>query len=142
MADQGVTAGSRAYTYDTYAIFCVGNDIIKEAAFKATCADKLLGYKPLYGCYEGKTERSFIMNWTHKDFILEFTKQEESILLLGPMQNLGGGKMLRPATLRWLTAYHEENLGYFTEVGKEHALAERAWTFDPSTGKYWVCKHL
>lgn len=135
----GVWGHSSPSHWDTYVVFCVGNDLVKEAAFRQWAHASNIGFKSLVGCYKGQTENSFIVNHKHFREVLPWIKREESVLILGANENMGGGKSMRPAKLVFLEDNTEQDLGYFREVGREYALAQDAWTYDPQTCKYWVC---
>jgi hypothetical protein len=66
--------------------------------------------------------------------------KQESVLVLSPLHNFGGGDQRRPATLIYnpLSGRESVDLGYFTEVGEERARQEEAWTYDPASDKWWI----
>lgn len=129
----GVWGRSTPAAYEDYIIFCVGQNPVKIAAFKSWATGRF-GFKSLIGCYKGQMEQSFIVNAKHFPEIAEWTNGEESILHLA-----SNPRGVRKATLKYLDG-REESLGYFTAVGRDRAMSGDSWTFDPTSGEYYVCQ--
>lgn len=140
----GVCTHSSAEAFNAYVIFCVGNDIAREAAFKAWAADNGIHVKSLIGSYNGVSERSFMVNYQDAVRCWDWYSNEETVLGLAPLWDPVHNRMLgsRPASLIYISDYSVANkkIGFFTEQSKEYALAQPSYTFDPSTGKYWVAE--
>lgn len=135
----GVWLHSTPTAYNRYVVFAIDGEYSK-ADFLAYLADNDIGVKTLLGSYKGLVEDAYIINARHVPAILGFIKGQESVLELGPQRNFGGGLLLRPAQLTFRDNRPIVDLGYFQEVGKEFAGKSDSWTYDPSTGKYWVTK--
>lgn len=118
---------------ESYVIFCVGQDPVKIAAFRAWATDRQLGFKSLKGCYKGQMEESFITNLKNLPYIQKWLLEEESILLLGP----ANARDVRPAELVYANGKTEE-LGKFFSVGPETAKRYQSWTYDPLTDNYFI----
>lgn len=135
----GVWLHSTPTAYNRYTIFAIDSEHTK-ADFLTYLGNNGIGVKVLLGSYKGLVEDAYIINSRHVAFILGFIKGQESVLELGPQRNFGGGLLLRPAQLTYRDNRPIVDLGYFQEVGKEFAGKSDSWTYDPSTGKYWVAK--
>ena len=130
---------------ETYFIFAVA-DMYKAVAFKAWALNAGIGFKALFGKYKGMTEWAFICNWKHRDAVAPWYTGQESLLLLKPLWDNGELLGARPAFLYWLKDNGDGRkdtvtpIGYFKETTAQYALAQDAYTFDPSTGCYYICK--
>lgn len=130
----GVCAHSDDSSKNTYMIFSVGNTIAKDNVFKEYCKSENIGYKQLTGCYMGVEETAFIVNTKHRFSVFDFTKDEESVLVLGPL--VAGA---REATLVYMQLGRpDKSLGMFRQCSKEYAKKQAAWTYDPTTDTYFV----
>lgn len=137
-AHSGVWATSSASAGETYAIFCVGNDKVREAAFRAWASAEGIGFKSLFGSYKGKQEASFIVNEKDLPQCAGWYRDEESILILGPLHLTGKSRGSRDAYLWYPSTDEQIYLGLFHETLRKYALTRDAWTFDPTTGSYYV----
>lgn len=96
-------------------------------------------YKRLLGSYKGEQEPAFIVNQQYMSRVVSagWVNNQESILLLSKIQGRH-----RYATLYYLTAKNKESLlyelGRFYETTEEFAKKHEAWTYDPSTGLYFI----
>lgn len=118
-----------------YFIYCVGQSLIKQKAFMSWAYSNDIGVKPLFGCYKGQSEQSFISNYDDFSAIKPWLEAEESILLLGACNSRNEPK----ATLKLLQTGEECNLGRLRPATREYALGRTSWTFDPFTQQYYVC---
>ena len=138
MANQtGIHSHSSVAASESYIVFSGEPSRIRN--FFASNPD--IGARELVGCYKGTRERSYICNATHFAALQigRVLYGEESVLVLGPINGAGG---TRPATLHFLDAECiPVSLGYFVEVSREEAQREEAWTYDPDSGKFYVCRH-
>jgi hypothetical protein len=110
-----------------------------ELAFYLQARD--IGFKALVGCYKGTKEPAWIVNARDWRQIAAsgWIDGQESVLHLGPYDNgsraaaLYYGQRQEGAsadTAHWIGRFHQE--------AKAYALKQDAWTFDPSTGDYYV----
>ena len=120
---------------ETYVIFAALN----HPRALARALDKWdIGHKKVHGCYKGEVEDALIINVKWFDAIRHALQGEESVLILGPAGRGG----IRPATLSYLNQrIMPENLGYFVETTREDAHSRDAYTFDPTTNLYYICRH-
>lgn len=96
-----------------------------------------LRWKELQGCYKGIPERSFLIVDSHsivEGMVLEYASKysQESYL-----------KVDADCRTAWLVLWQNNTrvkLGKFDEVSKAVALAASAYTFDPSTKRYYLAK--
>ena len=61
-------------------------------------------------------------------------------MLLSMPKNMGGGQFYRNAALLYLEDGREEPVGRFIEAGRDKAMKQDGWTYDPASGKYWICE--
>lgn len=138
----GIWGSSAASSTEYYIIFCVGNDLVRAAQFRSWALENKIGFKSLKGCYEGVQEDSFIVNYKDLNAVSPWFKDEESILILGPLFENGRLFGARRATLVYVgnetRPASSLELGRFTAQPREYALKQKAWTYDPSTGVYYV----
>ena len=138
----GIWGHSSPIGANHYVIFAVGDDYVTNAALKGWLFGHGIGFKPLLGAYKGQTEQSYIVNYERLQhlFNIGVLAGQESILVLGPCNS----KDERIATLAFLdplglNIIKTEKLGVFRSVSKDKAMAQDAWTYDPSTGEYYIC---
>ena len=138
----GVWPTSTDVVFTSYAVFCVGNDKVREAMFKAWAVASGVPFKELVGSYKGVTEASFIVPQSELANIMHhgWVRGEESILLLGPRYRDGVMCGNRKAELFFPASGDIVGLGHFAETTKAYAMKQDAWTFDPSNGTYWVAE--
>lgn len=141
-AASGVWPTSSPVAFDEYAVFCVGNNKVREAAFKAWAVAHGIGFKELVGAYKGVTETSFIVNVKSLPRIMRDVRLdgEESILLLGPRYREGRMHGDRLARLWFPAENRTVPIGHFREASKAYAMSRDGWTFDPSDETYWVAE--
>lgn len=152
MGSGGVCSHSTSTRWGDWAIFCVGNDPYREAAFTTWAAATGIKFKSLIGCYKGVTERSFLVSM--EDFFehidtSEWIKDQESVLFIEPRRNADGVSLMLAknapidATL-YFTDGREGNLyhplGEWVETTMEYAKTREAWTHDPRYGTWFVVK--
>jgi len=130
----GIWGWSTPTAYEKYMIFCVGNNIAKESAFRAWAVSNEIGFKNLQGRYKGTEERSFIVNRRNEAKVYPWFANEESVLYLSEMVR-GRNRM---AALHYLDDRPDALLGPWREVDRSYALKQDAWTYDPSADQYWV----
>jgi predicted alpha/beta hydrolase len=146
MATSGVQGWSTPTPYDEFIIFCVGNDIARESAFRAWAAENKIGFKNLIGAYKGVTERSFIVNAKNGLSCWQWYAKEESILRLSSMYRADpktGLMRLYGTRLATLIFIHNKltpylDFGHFIQVPRELALSKDAWTLDTTDNTYWI----
>jgi hypothetical protein len=147
--DGGVWGYSSQSATESYVIFCVGDSIFREAAFKAWAASHIGGYKSLWGSYKGKTERSFIVNARYLNLTKKWWQDEETVLLLSPLIYGGRRYGSRKATLIEVVTVKSDthsykalgthtDLGFFRMVPGPWAIKQPCYTFDPTDKSYWV----
>lgn len=140
-SSSGIWGYSTPTAYQTYAIFCVGNDKVREAAFRSWATANGIGFKSVFGCYEGVQEASFIINQKDLPRCFAWYSKEDSVLLLGPAYREGKMHGSREASLYFLETGETRDMGRFLMVLREEALASDAWTYDPTLDAYFVCRH-
>lgn len=138
----GIWASSSASASESYLVFCVGNDILRESTFKAWAAEQCIGIKPLFGSYKGQSERSFIANRRFANELAPWIEGQESVLYLSPLFRFGRLWGRRRAALLYLADGRHEDLGHLTTTTYEEAMRRDCWTFDPTDGSYWVTEPL
>ena len=99
-------------------------------------ADAGLKFKQLDGMYNGEKERSYLVPFVSADefsVILNLARSydQESILV---------SDEYRECQLLFLNTNKVEYLGELTAVSESEARRESAYTFDPVSGTYWICK--
>ena len=103
----------------------------------------IIGFKRLTGCYKGVEEPAWIINardW-RKLAASGWIDGQESVLHLGAWDKGG-----RPATLVYRDTTgkdhvrHWVDIGTFSQATEAYARKQDAWTFDPSTGEWFVCQ--
>jgi hypothetical protein len=142
----GVWGHSSTVGANRYSIFAVGDQsLITEKGFMQWCMNEGIGFKPLLGCYGGKNENSFIVNADNIYTIAQagWLKGQESILAL----HVCDSRDRRKAQLIWLDAYGKADrmkpptdLGVLVSVGKDEAMQQNGWTYDPDLKEYFICK--
>lgn len=134
----GVWGSSSQSAFDSFVIFCVGNDLYREAAFRGWALSNGVRFKSLKGSYKGTVENSFIVNAKDVERCIEWFAGEESVLVIGPRWR--GGKMHgdREATLVF-NGGSLSDLGHFGYTAKEHAMTLEAWTYDPAEDVFYTC---
>lgn len=160
----GLQPYSGSHMWEPYIIFEVGHDKVTQQAFKSWALDQEVGFRELVGSYRGQVAASFIINARSFPEVLRrgWCDREESVLYLEACYAPASGKSYtkRRASLLygrgnredykdlWLITeidpeYQAEGvrefIGDWHEVGREQAMRHDGWTFDPSTGKYYVC---
>jgi hypothetical protein len=140
-ATAGIWPTSSPVAFTSFAVFCVGNNKVREAMFKGWALGIGLPFKELVGSYKGVTEASFIVPFSRLVDVVEagWIVGEESVLILGSRYVDGVMRGDRVAHLWFPSTGETVNLGHFGQTTKAHALAQEAWTFDPTDGTYWVC---
>lgn len=140
--DGGIWGHSSPIGANHYILFAVSDNLIMNAALTGWMKGQGIGYKPLLGSYKGKTEQSYITSYENlpKLFAVGWLAGQESVLVLGPCNTLDE----RPASLMFLNPEGNafikgEDIGMFRTVSRAKAHAQEAWTYDPSTGEYYVC---
>jgi len=141
LAHSGVWGTSSPSAFTPYAIFCVGNDKVREAAFRAWALDKGVPFKSLHGCYKGIQEASFIIPQEYLDYCTQWWINEESILLLSSQYRSRRMYGTRIAVLYFPKYGLTQPIGEWQRQPKEYALKQEAWTYDPSQDEYYVCEH-
>jgi len=113
---------------------CTAND---NAVHTQACRNNLqlnsIDFKEVIGFYDGKSEVSFLVVDTDKNFrcVKQIVKRfnQECILLVDQFRN---------ATLDFLSWEDPQNIGTFQSV--DSASGHNAYTVDPATSKIYVCK--
>lgn len=140
----GVCGHSMPTRWDDWVIFCVGNDPYRDAAFTTWANGLGHRFKSLIGSYKGKTERSYIMRLAdfEKSGAVQWTKAEESILVLRPRRKADGSLLLRhDAPIDAILVYQdgrEESIGVWANVPEYHAKKCDGWTYDPMFGEWYT----
>jgi hypothetical protein len=130
---EGVTH-TRPIAAESYVVFSVANDLVAIAALRAWAAARKLGLKSIVGCYRDRSEYSFVVNARDYPQFQDWTRDQESFLILGP----SGTRGRRPATLRYRDGT-EEDLGVLHSCARDVALKEDFWTYDPSQSLHFIC---
>ena len=129
----GIQSWSTASAGQSYVIFSQPAD----ADFPLLDVPK----KAIVGKYQGVVEAGWIVNardWPTVATLVREKWRQESALILGPICNARG---LRPAPLHNLSGLLPVNLGYFAPEADEHAKKQSAWTYDPATKQFYICRH-
>lgn len=93
--------------------------------------------KPLHGSYKGQIERSYMIKTSRERALEVATKHnQESILELGEMHPILG----RKAQLVYISSNETQDLGHLRGVSKEEAEKSEAWTYDCTSGQYYLAK--
>lgn len=116
------------------AIFCVGQELRRVAAFRAWAAHRRLHVRSLVGCYRGATEMSFVIGTADYAEVVPWTRAEESVLFLGRVDRNGA----RPARLVFADG-RAEDLGHFVACSRETAHSCYSWTYDPVVDEHFIC---
>lgn len=139
---------SRFEPFVILAVTLADQDLKTQGQRNAEFALWLIGngipFKQLIGCYRGAQEISFLIR--NADFVAHFAefdpwiKGQESIMLLSEQAHHRTGQ--RTATLVYSRAAgnYKEELGLWTNVTREEALKQDAWTFDPAFDEYYIAK--
>jgi hypothetical protein len=139
----GVCGYSGPDHYLEYAIFEVGNDALADR-FEDWVKAHGFGYKRLVGSYKGQTNPAFLMPRRRLVWVeaAGWLSRQESILILGSHKDPASGRVLgsRSAKLVWLDGRPETPLGRFRQVSGSYAKSQPGWTWDPTTGFYWVAE--
>lgn len=164
-AHTGLQPYSGSHMWEPYIIFEVGYDKLRQQQFKAWALDRSVGFKELVGSYKEQVATSFIINARAFPEVLRhgWLDREESVLYLDACYAPISGKSYTKRRARllygrgdredykdlWLLteidpeyelAMVAEFIGDWQEVGHDEAMKLDAWTFDPSTNKYYTCK--
>jgi len=93
---------------------------------------KGIGFKVLKGFYKGESELSVLVHANHLKTIEKIAIDffQESILI---------SDSNRLTSLHFLKDGTTENIGTLKKVSQKQALASDCYTFDVSTGHYWLC---
>jgi hypothetical protein len=129
--DDGIWAHSSPRSY---LIFCVGQKDHQIKRFIRYALKTGLGFKPLRGCYQGKEERSFIINAKDHPRIKNFVMGQETVLFLHDYNRADVPK----ATLIHLQTGKQTELGLFVMGTDAVRKTHQSWTFDPLSGWYFV----
>ena len=146
----GVCGHSMPGRFDSWAIFCVGNDPYREAAFTTWANATGLRFKSLLGSYKGQQERSFLVSL--EDFYehierSEWIKDQESVLILEPRRKPDGTVLkTHNAPIDAFLYYTDgrpdgdiwEPLGEFIETHQARAQQQEGWTYDPMFGTWFI----
>jgi len=141
--DGGIQGWSTPSPYIECLIFCVGNNIGKESAFRAWAAEKGIGFKNLMGSYKGVSERSFLIAYEDSGTCQFWFRNEETVLHLSSMYRKNDKGLMqmfgaRKATLLDPKGGKVADLGILRIVTPEYALKQDNWTLDISRGTYWT----
>ncbi len=124
-------------TQDKVMIFSVEKDYLTRAENIKRTQDVLsilferdIPHKRLEGYYEGVKETSFLVSYYAFFFryLALYEYDQESVLILDEDRE---AHLLNKETT--------ESIGYWKEVEKTVALKQDVYTFDPTTGKYYIC---
>lgn len=91
-------------------------------------------HKVLQGMYKGVKETSYIVNLNERIEKLGLIDNQESILLLGMINENGN----RDALLV-MNGSEDVDLGEFVHADMDQVKASDGYTYDPSTETYYVC---
>lgn len=113
----------------------------RNAEFALWLIGSGIPHKQLIGCYKGQQEVSFLIRkadlYNQPVAMNGWLNGQESILILSAQAPHRTGQ--RTATLLFLDG-HKEELGLWTAVSRDDALAHDAWTYDPAFEQYYVAK--
>ena len=95
-----------------------------------------IDYKEIRGCYKGKREESFILDYRHLGIVLELAwdADQESILILDAI----GAHGTRKAHLKYLDGRPTETIGWLRESTRGAAIAMQDYSYNPITDKYYI----
>lgn len=139
----GTWGHSSATGGNSYVIFSVDRDNLstvelqgRRQALIARMNDRKIGYKPLVGSWEGKTEQAFIINLDRLRDVWDLVKasEQDAVLVLGPCD----ARDRRPATIHTVAETNSYYLGLFQSVTEKTAKTFPGWTYDPSTGEFFA----
>lgn len=121
------------------------------ADVRAFLAHHAIPHKVLRGQYKSVREDAFLVPacyygtlatqpaGTLPGIVDAILARQESVLVLGPIGRNG----FRPATLHFLApGVLPVSLGYFVTTPPDEAVRADAYTYDPATGEYFVCRHF
>jgi hypothetical protein len=131
----GVWGHSSETATEQYVIFCIDVKTPEDHAhFKHWLTGHSIGFKSLIGSYKGLVEPAYIVNGRDMQEVYdtELLLRQESVLHLG-IQNSSGR---RPAILVYQE--FEQSIGWFHDAPRHEAVNQEGWTFDPSTGLYYI----
>jgi hypothetical protein len=141
----GVCSHSTPMRWKDWAIFCVGNDPYREAAFTTWATSMGIKFKSLIGSYKGLQERSFLLSLD--DFVdniegSQWIEQEESVLVLQPRRKANGEHLKTyDAPIDAILLYSDgrkEHIGEWVETHQARAITELGWTYDPLYGTWFI----
>lgn len=137
----GLQPYSGKHLWTDYIIFEVGHSKVQQQAFKSWALDRQIGFKELVGSYQGQQAAAFITKAGNLPAIEPWIDQEESILFLGAAYAPATNKSrnLRPAKLIFKDG-SEVELGDWQQVTRGEALDAPGWTFDPTSGNYYLAR--
>lgn len=106
-----------------------GQEARTDSIVRAMLETERVPYKPVVGCYKGKTENSMVIPGAYRKRVMQLAHahHQESVLHLDAN---------RVAHLIYMDGRPDETLGRWREVapGEE----PDAWTLDPKTGRMWT----
>lgn len=134
----GVVGHSGASGQEPWVIASVSN----ASSFHVVLKGMRKRFKVLEGCYEGKIEVSFLLDMPTYEWALiqGWFDDQESILMLGPMERFGETTGRR-AELQYLGAKPAKQLGLFVETIIKPE-GGTPYTFDHLNGTYFQCVPL
>jgi len=86
----------------------------------------------LVGCYKGQLERSYMMRADQLDYVSDYVRFQESILLVP-------GDTRQPCVLEYLETRERVGLGPMRQVSASEALQAEAWTYSQEQNAYYIC---
>lgn len=135
---------NRPEFYHEYTIFAIDGgerddiDGLRKRLWFETCLREAgIGFKPLCGCYQGRLERSYIVNAVHMPLLTGWIAGQDTVLQLTDCID---GTAYRMATLRNVGDGKEAYLGLWKPVTETYAHHQPSWTFDPFDGQHYVAE--
>ena len=117
-----------------FVIFAINSDMDSRAEQDLIGAFLGKSVKKLTGCYNGKTEHSYLV-------VLD---NEEDLILVRDLAAIYNQESIlyvdneREAKLHYLSQPSQKRLGRWSNVSAPVAISSDCYTFDPATGRYYV----
>jgi len=138
----GIQDWSTEGPYTKLAVFAVG-DLLRSAQFVAWATARGMGFKQVVGAWKGKQERAFITDANDIPLLREtWLAGQEAIMFLDPAYRNGRLYGNRRAYLQTLgpvgNPLDETYIGLFRRYMQAGQPDVDGWTFDPTTGQFWI----
>ena len=111
---------------------------LPEEEVRKGLTERKLPFKVLEGKYKGVKETSYIIKFQLGVSVTELMPEQESVLVLSPVQDNGLRKALLHYKDRDIGTNGIVPIGDFTPVSQEIAEAQDNYTYDPTQNQYFV----